>query len=236
MKLKDDNVKDKIEEISDDISDIKKESKSEGFFYKTGAAINLIKIILLLAAIAIVAFIVLKITGIFGSDKNQEQRLTTITKSSLTKVLEISNLSTLDFIYNGITDVKNDEGELKYHVAYEGTVTAGIDFKKIKIDLDDKNKKITVTIPETYIQDCDVSMPSLKFIFEDDDYNTETVTEEAYKACIKDLEEKSAKENDLLELAGENAKKTVEGLIDPWVKQIDGEYKVDIKQESVKNK
>lgn len=40
---------------------------------------------------------------------------------------------------------------------------------------------------------------------------------------------RAAKENDLMTLAKENAVTAVEALVDPWVQQIDGEYKVNIK-------
>lgn len=160
---------------------------------------------------------------------NKEQ-VTTITKSSLEKVIEISDLSTLDYTYNSITDVLDEDGEtIKYHVAYEGVVTAGIDFERVDVSVDEETKKVTITIPEADIQNVDVDMGTLEYIFEEKKYETETVSQEAYKACRADLEKKATEENNLLSVAKENAVDVVNALITPWVEQIDEEYQVEVK-------
>ena len=65
-----------------------------------------------------------------------EGEVTTITESSLEDVFEISELQTADYIYNAITKVYDDDGTtLTYYVAYEGTVTAGIDFSNVLIEV-----------------------------------------------------------------------------------------------------
>ena len=69
----------------------------------------------------------------------------------------------------------------------------------------------------------------MDYIFENKKYETETVSQEAYELCKTDLARREAKENDLMTLAKENAVTAVEALVDPWVQQIDGEYKVNIK-------
>ena len=157
------------------------------------------KKLLLFGAIIILLVVLLFIYFQFVSGKKAEVK--TISKSSLTKVLEINDLSTLNFIYNGIAEVKNDDGETKYHVSYKGNVNAGIDFKKIDISVDNDNKKIVVTLPDAVVQSVSVDMGTMKFIFEDEDDETETVTEEAYKASCEALEKQAKSETDLLEMA-----------------------------------
>ena len=152
-----------------------------------------------------------------------------ITKSSLEKVIKINDMSTLDYTYNSITDVKDENGKEKYHVAYEGKVTAGIDIKKINISVDEQNKKILIVIPEAKIQSVDVNMGTMEFIFEKVKYETETVSQEAYKASLDDLEKKANSEKDLLSMAKENAVDAITALITPWVEQIDEQYTVEIK-------
>ena len=183
-------------------------------------------------------FIVIAAAVIFGfyyADKQNSKksdstnRVTTISKSTLEKALEISELSTLDYTYNGVAEVKEDDGNIKYHVAYKGTVTAGIDFNKIDISVNNKNMKITMKIPDAVIQDTNVDMGSMEYIFTDEEYNTETVSQEAYKASKSDLKKKADKETKLLSMAKDNAKNSVEALINPWVKQINKEYTVEIK-------
>lgn len=155
--------------------------------------------------------------------------LTTISKSSLQKIVEIQELSTVEYIYNA-TATKYDKNKAPmYHVAYEGTVTAGIDFNKIGIDITDDEKKIEITIPEIEIFDTKVDMGTLEYIFIKDKYETETVSQEAYKLCKEDLKSRVDKENTLYDTARENAKSSAEALFKPWIDTIDSGYTLEIK-------
>ena len=154
--------------------------------------------------------------------------LTTVSKASLEKIIETNELATLDYTYNAIATVLDESGENeKYYVSYEGIVTAGIDPSKISVDEQDKN--IIITLPEAEIQDTDVKIDSLDFIFTKSKYETETVSHEAHQACMDDLKQKAAKETSLLTLARENAVNSVTALLSPWINQLDEEYTVEIK-------
>lgn len=173
------------------------------------------------------------LSGFFKNTKDamigEEGKVTTISKSSLEEVLEISELSTVDYAYNAVARAYEEDGETpKYYVAYDGTVTAGIDFSKIVIDIDEDTKMITLTLPESEIQNTTVDFGSMDYIFENKKYETETISQEAYELCRADLAERAAKEKDLLALAQENAVTAVEALVNPWVQQLDEEYKVTI--------
>ena len=170
-------------------------------------------------------------TGDMVSDVivGHEGAVTTISETSLEEVFEISELSTADYAYNAVVHAYENDGITpKFYVAYEGMVTAGIDFSKIIIDVDENNKSITLKIPDCEILNTTVDFGSMKYIFENDKYNTETVSQEAYELCKTDLAERAKMEEDLLSLAKENATATVEALVNPWVKQIDGNYTVNI--------
>ena len=101
---------------------------------------------------------------------NNEARVTINTESSLEKIIEISKLSTIEYTYNSIaTKYKNDEVKdenVEYYVAYEGVVKAGIDFNEINIDVDYKNKRIIITLPEVEINEISVNMGTLDYIYE----------------------------------------------------------------------
>ena len=136
------------------------------------------------------------------------------------------------YTYNAIAKVYDGEGEkksLKYHVAYEGTVIAGIDFNKIDFIEDEKNKTFTIVVPEPVIQTTDVDMSKLDFIFESSKYETENVTQEAYKASLADLEQRAAEDEAMMKMARENAVSTVEALFEPWMKQMKKEYQIEVK-------
>ena len=176
-------------------------------------------LILLVVALAIFAMVQIK--------RSNGEQVHTISKASLEKMLEISDLSTLDYTYNAIANVNDEDGKPKYHVAYKGTVTAGIDFSQIGIEFNEK--VITITIPEASVQNIDVDMGTMNFIFEKKKYETETVSQEAYAACREDLEKRAAEEPRLLSMAKENATEAVKALVEPWVQQVDKEYTVEIK-------
>ena len=65
------------------------------------------------------------------------------TESELKEVLGISEFYTADYTYNSIVKVYDKDNEtLRYNVAYEGKVKAGINFQNIKTQIDNENKKI----------------------------------------------------------------------------------------------
>ena len=155
--------------------------------------------------------------------------VTTVSEAQIREVFEISELQTADYIYNAITDVYDEDGEtLMCHVAYEGTVTAGIDFSSIEISVDEEKKTINISMPDVTIQDVIVDAGTLEYIFEDDKYNNEKTFKKAYAKCQEDLDKRAESETKLLELAKDNAKQVVEAMIEPWVKQINDEYNVEI--------
>lgn len=182
--------------------------------------------IILGIVILIVLIIGFKPGGVFRSSQN---KVSTVSKSSLEKVLETSQLTTVQYTYNAIAEVKKEFFDtIKYHVAYEGTVQAGIDFEDIDININKEKKLITITLPEVSIQNVIVSAESMEYIFNDDKYESETVASEAYSACVKDLQTRAEKEVQLLQMAKHNARDVVQALIEPWVKQVDKEYTIEI--------
>jgi len=196
--------------------------------------INLTKIKKKIIAVSVfIAIILLIAIGVYMKMvvfNNKEGQVSTISKSSLEKIVEINELSTVDYTYNATTKVYDEDGTtIKYYVAYEGVVTAGIDFKKIKIVPDEEQKKIVITLPEIEIHVTDVNMGTLDYIFMKDKYETETVSQEAYKACKQDLENRVKNETDLIKMAKTNAIESVKALFTPWIQQVDEEYEVEVK-------
>ena len=156
-----------------------------------------------------------------------EGKVTTLTDSNLQDIFEISELSTASYTYNAIAAVyAEDEASIKYHVAYNGTVVAGIDFSEIKITPDEEAKKITIELPMCKIIETSVDFGSMEYIFIDKKAESETVSQEAYHACQKDLEKRAAADRHLLTMAKQNTVSVVEALISPWVKQAYSDYEI----------
>ncbi len=200
-----------------------------------------IKIVLALIAIILIVVLVYKIAtydwaaGISNQTEGfvseviigDEGKVTTITEASLQRVFETSELSTADYIYNAIAaSYAEDETTINYYVAYEGTVKAGIDFSRIIIEIKEDEKEIYLKIPGCEIQDAIVDFGSMEYIFVDSKANSETISQEAYKLCVGDLEKRAANDSHLLQMAKENALDAVEALVVPWVEQIDADYKI----------
>lgn len=185
--------------------------------------------ILLAVFISVVAFGVVNLIH-FISTKNTKTEPQIISESQLAKIINVSDLSTFEAVYNGIARVMNEyePDKVDYYVSYEATVKAGINFEEVKIRNVDSEKKVIIKIPEIKITDVNVDIASLDYIFENEKANTSTVSEEAYKKCIEDVTNESNKESKIYEIAKQNAKNVIEALVKPFVTQIDSEYQIQI--------
>ena len=177
--------------------------------------IGAVALVLVVAVILIVAIAVKK-----------ENKKEIISSATLKEIIEISELSTFETVYNGVAQVMNEkkEDEVDYYVSYEATIKAGIDFSKIMIDVDHEKKEIIVTMPEIQINDSDVDIASLDYIFVNEKANNETVTQKAYEVCKEDVNNECSQEDAIYDLAQQNAKNVIEALIKPFVNQMDEEY------------
>jgi hypothetical protein len=177
--------------------------------------IGAVALILVLAVVLIVALNV--------GEKNKKE---IISSATLKEIIEISELSTFEAVYNGVAQVMNEKNtdEIDYYVSYEATVKAGIDFEQITIEVDHEKKEIVVTMPEIQINDSVVDMTSLDYIFVNEKANNETVTQKAYEACKADVDNECTQEDAIYELAKQNAKNVIEALVKPFVNQMDEEY------------
>ncbi len=180
----------------------------------------------ILAGIAIVALMVLCVFVTIQCVSKDEPEVEVITVSSLQKIINVSELSTLTAVYNGVAEVMDEEKpeEVSYYVSYEAKVEAGIDFENIKISMDEENKKIKVDMPEIFITEINVDIGSLDFIFVNSKANASTVTQEAFKACEADVQNESEKQEAIYNLAQQNAENVLTALIKPIVEQWDSEY------------
>lgn len=184
----------------------------------------------LLLVVFVVVLAVIIAAGVFFFMSSSKPEPEIISQSTLEKIINVSDLSTFEAVYNGIAKVANEEDpeEIDYYVSYDAKVKAGIDFEKVDIAVDNENKIITVTVPEIKITDVNVDIASLDYIFFNDKANTATVSEEAYKKCIEDVKNESNNENAIYELADQNAHNIIKALINPFVEQLDAEYKLTI--------
>ena len=159
-----------------------------------------------------------------------EGKVTTFSKADIEKVFEISELSTADYTYNAIAKAYTEDGtSIRYYVAYEGTIKAGIDFSEIAIEVDEEAQRITITLPKVELKEKTVDPGTFEYIFKDKKSETETVHQEAFRLCEEDLKRRADSEQELLKLAKENAVAVVKALVTPWIEQINEEYQIVIR-------
>lgn len=186
-----------------------------------------------LLTIVVIGVVLISIVGfaivpqVFG---NQDDKKDVITVLTLERIIKVSELSTFTAVYNGIAQVMNEEktDEIDYYVSYEAKVNAGIDFDKIAISIDDREKTINITLPEVYITDINVDIASLDYIFLNDKANVSTSSQRAFKACEADVRTESEQQKAIFELATQNAKNILTALTRPIIEQLDAEYTLEI--------
>lgn len=197
------------------------EAKKRKISFKKWIIIGLVIVII----VAAVSFITVQVLS------NQEKKAEILTTATLEKMVKISELSTFQAVYNGIAKVTNQDNpdQIDYYVTYMAKVNAGFDFEKVKVTLDKEVKKITVSIPEIgFIGEPVVDIGTLDYIFLNDKAETNTVSAQAYPACIEDAKKESEEEPAIKELAKENARNIMDALINPFIENLDTEYELDI--------
>lgn len=188
------------------------------------------KIIAMSAIILVAGVVILLVNG------SKEGNIKSNAKISLDKIVEKSDLETANITYNVIAKkCKNEEecdlksnniADFKYVVSCKGTITAGIDFSKIKIEQIDKEKKLIITMPEATLKG-EPTIGSTKFLNGTDISANELP--EARKLCQETVKEKSEKDNKLLPAAKEQARVVLEEFYTQWIKAYDSDYKVVVK-------
>ena len=187
--------------------------------------------------IPIIAIIIVALIIIFGGSilTSKEGKTKNTVKSSLDKVVEKSDLETVSFTYNVIAkkckndkncDLKsNDIDDFKYVVSCKGTVTAGLDFQNVKIDVEENKKIVTVKIPEATLSKTP-SVGSVRFLNEDVSADE---LPNARNLCAETIKYKSEADEKLLPAAKEQARVVLEEFYSQWIKAYNPEYKVEVK-------
>lgn len=185
-------------------------------------------IIVLLAIIVVGGAAVLgpKVLG----DKEPEREI--ITTATLERIINISELSTFQAVYNGIAEVMNEDKpeDIDCYVSYEARVYAGFDLEGLVVNADDEEKKVIITIPGIELTEVNVDITSLEYMYVNDKADESAITARAYPVCLEDVTNESKEEEAIYELAEQSAKNIVEALVNPFIEQLDSEYELEIIQ------
>ena len=196
-----------------------------------GKSSTLKKVILPVSILAVAVIVLVLATGIF---KKPEEKPEIITTSNITKIINIEELSTFSISYKGIAtvyDVSKIEflTNVKYYVAYEATVNVGVDLSEVSVSVNAEEKEVVINLPAVQINNIDVDMNSMDFMFQKGKYDKSGVSREAYAACNDDVYNETSTQKAIFELAHQNAINIISGLVKPVVSQADSTYTVVIK-------
>ena len=123
---------------------------------------------------------------------------------------------------------KDDSSKISYYVSYNSTVKVGINTEDIKVEADDENKKIIITLPQIMIKEVDVDMSSLDYIFEDKRAETSSVSRDAYLACIDDVNNEINESSEIFELGKQNTETIIRGLVEPLIETDNSGYTLEV--------
>lgn len=200
--------------MSDQNNNQEKKTNSKALGEIWGKVWNALKAHTLWAVlIALVVVIVVLVVYINFSLKDQPITKTTIS-SVLQEALDIDELSTSSFTYNGIADVYDPSTrKVSYSVLYHATVKAGTSLSAITFDVDEERKVIQIQLPEIKIQNVVVDPAHIDFIPDRAQIHMAT----ALATCRSDALREATESNELMDAARDNLKSVVEALTKPIV-------------------
>ena len=204
---------------------VKKAAGSKAPRGSVKAKLIIIGVVVLVFIIAITALII----AIKESKKPKgpgPQQVDTV--SNLEKVVKNSSLSTYEVVYNGVATVYNEKKpeDFDYHVAYTATVNAGFDLKSIKISKDDEKHEIVVSLPPIEIFEPKVNIEELDYIVVGKKVKQETLSANAYKMAIADVDRKAKDQVEILMYAKDNGERLIRGLLTPFVDKLEEKYTI----------
>lgn len=211
----------------------KKEKPKKSFFEIIGMIRNNAKLCIGIGIVVIVGGVILKfkIPDIIASVKEAIWGTEVIvSESSLTELLEISELSTLSYKYSAVASVYEDEEDRKEddvydYAKYDSTIKLGIDFSKIKVKVDEEKKDITMTLPPIEVMDVIVDQNTMEYF--DTSGTDEDFVLLAKQAC-KDDAVQNANSTELVDAAKKNTEDTIKSLIAPVLDSGEESYKVNM--------
>jgi len=180
--------------------------------------------------VSIVGIIVI-ILFVFFLNYNKKEKLDT--KYLITTLEKASELTTAKLNYTGMSEFE-DQGiaiinRSDFIMVYQATARAGIDVKEVKINVDNINNIVWLTIPKAKILEVKVDPKSIKYFDEKFSLFNFNDKEDANEANA--LAEEKAKEElsnmGVLEMADSQSEALIKGLLQDVVPK---EYEIKIKK------
>lgn len=159
------------------------------------------------------ALIVLLVAGfLIYKSCTKEPRRELITTSTLSQIVDIDELSTAEFVYNGIVEVPMQKGDIiQQYIAYEAKVKIGIEMNQITFTIDDEAKTVTPHLPQLNLNDVLVDEKRLDYIPK----NPSLSLNEILRLCKEDVIQEVNASDKIFPLAESNIRSSVKALLKP---------------------
>jgi len=192
-----------------------KSDKKQGNFLNFWTNLNKsFKYIILLIVIILIVLAVWKF--------QEEPETEYITSSSLQEAIAVEELSTAEFIYNGIAEKEKieDSGDY-YYISYDSVVSVGIDMSQVEFTIDHENKIVHTELPVIKLNIVSIDPESLDYLPE----NPKLELDEIINLCKEDAISEANQSEFLYETAEESLKATIKALLTPILNEI--EYTIE---------
>lgn len=165
--------------------------------------------------IALVVILIISLFFCVQSTIQDNTKGETISSSTLMKAIDIQELYTSKLEYNGIAEIyRENKEDVRCYIRYESTVKAGINCKKVDIDVDEENKIVYITLPKVKISEPNVDANSLSYIEKNSILDRKVIElKDVLSACKNDAKTEAKNSKELKNTAEENSKSIIEGLL-----------------------
>lgn len=165
-------------------------------------------------SVVIIVVIVLVVGSIFGPTViNKIGKDNVITSAQLEKAIDISQLSTAEFVYNGVAEKYDDDKpeEVECYIAYNANVKVGIQMEDVKFDIDEDKKTVTPVLPEITVNIATLDEKAISYIPKNPDISLK----EIIVLCKEDAMDEANNSEKLYQTAEENLRAVIEALLSP---------------------
>lgn len=142
---------------------------------------------------------------------------------------EVVSFSSVKKLFN--MDIALKFTESSYLASYDGTVNAGIDFEKIKVEKDENTKHVSVLVPKAEILNIDIDPNSFELYSEKTGISNALSVEDFNQSLIEleDTAKSKAIERGIIDMAEKNAEAVISNFINSLVDK--SVYSVEIVNE-----
>ena len=125
---------------------------------------------------------------VFNPLGTSEEETKYLSSAELEKIVNVSKLSTAEYVYNGIAEIANDEGEITQRIKYDATVRAGIDMEEVSFDIDNDAMTVTPVLPDITIDDPELDVSSFDYMPSDPDMELPAIISVASQDALSEVE------------------------------------------------